>query len=135
MSSGDLLPGVIGAAPGLSAPPSASAGLVAQRRQGDAARGNSVPVEPDPATPDQLVAATAAVSRAVTQINDYVQTINRELQFSVDEASGHTVIKVLDVVSGQVIRQIPEHEVLALAKTVTPEGGPPRLGLLMAGKA
>lgn len=136
MSSGDLLRGAIGPVIGLSsAMPAPPAGAEARQRQEQAARGNSLPVVPDPVVPDQLVARTAEVSRAVTQINEYVQTINRELQFSIDEASGHTVIKVLDITSGQIIRQIPEHEVLALAKTVTPDGGRPRPGLLMAGKA
>lgn len=136
MSSSDLLQGVIGSVIGVSsALPATPGGAGAGRRQEETAGGNSLPVVPDPSIPDQLAAQAAEVSRAVTQINDYVQTINRELQFSVDEDSGHTVIKVLDVTSGKVIRQIPGDEVLALAKTVTPGGGPPRPGLLMAGKA
>ncbi|WP_289285350.1 flagellar protein FlaG, partial [Methylophaga sp. UBA1918] len=32
----------------------------------------------------------------VAQLNDYMQNMNRNLQFSVDDTSGDTVIKVID---------------------------------------
>lgn len=133
-TSGDLLPGGVGPTPSTPAIP-ALAGQESGQRQGAAVSGNFVPVVPPPDAQEPVAASAAEVSRAVTQLNEYVQTINRELQFSVDEASGHTVIKVLDAVSGRVIRQIPGHEALALAKTVAPDGGPPRAGFLMVGKA
>lgn len=49
---------------------------------------------------------------AVEQLNSYVQTVRRELQFSIHDDSGRTVIKVLDRDSGEVIRQIPSEEAL-----------------------
>ena len=52
---------------------------------------------------------------AVNQINDFVQTVQRDLSFSVDEDSGRSVIRVIDSDSGETIRQIPSEEVLALA--------------------
>ena len=52
---------------------------------------------------------------AVSQINGYVQSVQRDLSFSVDEASGRRVIKVIDRDSGETVRQIPSEEVLALA--------------------
>ena len=55
------------------------------------------------------------ISEAVDQINDFIQTVDRNLSFSMDDASGKTVIKVIDSDSGQLIRQIPNEEVLALA--------------------
>lgn len=57
-----------------------------------------------------------ALSQAVSEINSYVQTIRRELQFSIDETLGRTVIKVLDADTHEVVRQIPSEEVLALAR-------------------
>jgi flagellar protein FlaG len=133
-TSSYLLPGGVGPTVGASSIP-APAGRESRQRQDAAAIGNSVPAAASPESQDQTAASAAAISRAVTQLNDYVQTINRELQFSVDEASGHTVIKVLDALSGKVIRQIPGDEALALAQTVTPDGQPPRPGFLMVGKA
>ena len=53
---------------------------------------------------------------AVTEINDYVQSIQRDLHFSVDEDSGATIIRVRDKESGELIRQIPEDIFLNLAQ-------------------
>jgi flagellar protein FlaG len=58
------------------------------------------------------------VDEALTQINDFVQSKNRQLNFSVDEDSGRQVIKVTDAGSGDVIRQIPTPEVLKLSARI-----------------
>lgn len=60
---------------------------------------------------------------AVQSINDFMQNVRRELQFSIDEVTGRTVIKVVDRESEEVIRQIPPEEVLTLARRVAEEGG------------
>ena len=49
-------------------------------------------------------------------MRDYVQQIDRKLEFSVDEDSGETVIKVFDSSSEELIRQIPSDEILKLAR-------------------
>ncbi|MEJ2059023.1 MAG: flagellar protein FlaG [Gammaproteobacteria bacterium] len=61
---------------------------------------------------------TANLEQAVVQVNDYLQTQRRNLEFSVDKASGETVIKVRDQDSGKVIRQIPAEYMLALAQSL-----------------
>lgn len=58
------------------------------------------------------------VKEAVGNLNDFVQKLSRTLQFSVDEESGRTVIKVVDSETKQIIRQIPPEEVLALAQNL-----------------
>ena len=58
------------------------------------------------------------VGQAVQYINDYVQKTQRDLQFSIDDNSGQTVIKVLDRTSGDLIRQIPNQAILELAKSL-----------------
>lgn len=60
----------------------------------------------------------ADLERAVSKLNDYVQNVQRALQFSVDEDSGRTIITVLDSETKEVIRQIPPEEVLNLARTL-----------------
>jgi len=55
------------------------------------------------------------LKEAVSQINDFVQNVQRDLSFSLDESSGRTVIKVVDSGSGELVRQIPSEEVIALA--------------------
>ena len=56
------------------------------------------------------------IEDAVTQIRDFVQANNRQLNFSIDEGSEKQVVKVTDADSGEVIRQIPSEEVLRLSE-------------------
>ena len=55
------------------------------------------------------------LENAVSRINDYVQNVQRTIEFSVDETSGKDVVKILDKQTDEVIRQIPSEEVLALS--------------------
>src|SRR5690606_32426070 len=55
---------------------------------------------------------------AVAQLNDYVQSIQRDLSFEIDEASGKTVITVLDRKTQEVVRQIPDEVALRLARNL-----------------
>jgi len=52
----------------------------------------------------------------VVSLNDYIESTQREIHFSVDEESGRTVVKVIDSTSDNVIRQIPSEEILAVAR-------------------
>ena len=55
------------------------------------------------------------IQEAVNRINEYVQSVQRDLSFRMDNASGHTVIQVTDRATGELVRQIPSEEVLAIA--------------------
>ena len=65
---------------------------------------------------EKLETPKLEIEQAVTEINEYVQSISRDLQFSIDEDSGLTVIRVRDRESGELIRQIPEDIFLNLAQ-------------------
>ena len=52
----------------------------------------------------------------VRDLNEHIQQIQRELQFSVDKDSGRTVITVMDKKTHDVIRQIPGEEALYFAR-------------------
>lgn len=56
------------------------------------------------------------IESAVSQLSEFVQTNNKQLNFSVDEGSDKQVVKVIDTESGEVIRQIPTEEVLKLSE-------------------
>ena len=59
------------------------------------------------------------LEKSVSQLNEIVQSVQRDLEFSIDETSGDTVvIKVLDTKTDEVIRQIPSEEVLAIARNI-----------------
>ena len=59
-----------------------------------------------------------AVSQAVQNLNDRVQNVQRNLEFTIDELSGNTVISVIDSETEEVIRQIPPETVLNAAKNL-----------------
>ena len=86
------------------------------------AEGQKLPVEGN-GTPQvqpqfQLVQASNDIKQAVREINEFVQNVQRDLSFNMDEASGRTVIRVIDRDSGDTIRQIPSEEVLAIATQI-----------------
>ena len=56
------------------------------------------------------------LDNAVKQLNTYVQSINRNLEFNIDNDSGQTVVKVIDAETDELIRQIPNEEALHIAK-------------------
>jgi flagellar protein FlaG len=66
------------------------------------------------------------VDRGAQEALDEVLTAARErallsrasLEFSIDDASGRTVVKVVDAETKELIRQIPSEEVLALARNL-----------------
>ena len=60
-------------------------------------------------------AKSVEVRQAVSRINEIVQSKQRDLSFNMDEDSGKYVIRVVDTESGELIRQIPSEEVLAIA--------------------
>ncbi|MCO8311499.1 flagellar protein FlaG [Pseudomonas mandelii] len=55
---------------------------------------------------------------AVQEIEKFVQSVKRNLEFSIDEPSGKVVVKVIASDSGEVVRQIPNEEVLKLANSL-----------------
>ena len=60
----------------------------------------------------------SGIQQAVREINEFVQNVQRDLSFNMDEVSGRVVIKVIDRDSGDTVRQIPSEEVLAIARTI-----------------
>jgi len=58
------------------------------------------------------------LKRAVQEIEKFVQSVKRNLEFSIDEPSGKVVVKVIAGDSGEVVRQIPNEEVLKLANSL-----------------
>ncbi|MCC5810652.1 MAG: flagellar protein FlaG [Ectothiorhodospiraceae bacterium] len=58
------------------------------------------------------------VDSAVRDINEFVQSVQRDLRFSVDENSGRTIITVLDSQTEEVVRQIPPEKLVAAAENI-----------------
>lgn len=81
----------------------------------------------DQAKPEELVGSQKTdadvIDDVVGDLNNLVQEMHRELQFSVDNESGDTVIKVVDSETEQVIREIPSEEVLRMRKRLEAAAG------------
>jgi flagellar protein FlaG len=78
----------------------------------------------------QQRADPTSLKAIVEQARAAVSISTANLQFSIDEESGETVVKVVDTETDEVIRQIPSEEMLALARNLQ------RMeGLLFDGKA
>lgn len=83
----------------------------------------AAPATPAPARPTAKPETVEQPSfqqleQAARRIEKFVQPISSDLQFSVDEASGSQVVRVIDRATQQVIRQMPSEEMLAIASAL-----------------
>lgn len=114
-----------------SVPAASTAASAAQvQRQAVAASGNTAP-----AAQSQKQSAQE-LAQATQDISDYIQTVSRSLQISVDGDLGATVIKVLDTDTDEIVRQIPAEEILQIARFLaeqqaSADAAAPVKGLLM----
>lgn len=81
--------------------------------------------------PSNLVSTATEpnLSGVVESLNDYLQSVKRDLEFSVDSDTGRTIITVMDRDSGETIRQIPPETVMALAEYLRSEGSLENFGV------
>lgn len=68
-----------------------------------------------PAAPPVEIPKIESVTR---QIDSYLRSINRSLQFRVDQASGEMVVSICDAETGEIIRQVPGEEALRIAQRI-----------------
>lgn len=74
----------------------------------------SLTTEVNALTHQQLSVDT--VKAAIVTGNDLLSTVNRNLQFQVDDATNLVVIKIVDNKTGELVRQIPTVEMLDFIK-------------------
>src|SRR5690554_3418283 len=92
---------------------------------GRGASGKPLPPAPTltkPSTAEQsrevLEKTRESLASAVEKMNEYVQSTQRDLQFSYDEELSSTIVRVLDRQTKEVIRQIPDEVFLKLARSL-----------------
>lgn len=66
--------------------------------------------------PSQREMAKSDLAEVAGKINEMFQSESRSLQFNVDEASGRTVINIVDMQTGEQIKQIPSEELLEISR-------------------
>ncbi|MDH5301465.1 MAG: flagellar protein FlaG [Gammaproteobacteria bacterium] len=65
----------------------------------------------------------AVLEESVARMADYARSQKLNLEFSIEEVTGQTLVKVIDQETDTVIRQIPSEEAVALAKRLKDSQG------------
>lgn len=76
------------------------------------------------------------IAQAVESVNRFTQQSGRNLEFALAENSGRVVITVREAETGNIIRQIPPEEVVAIAELISENLNKPSapLGVLITDK-
>lgn len=84
---------------------------------------------------EQAKVTREKLDKVVSELKEYVQTMQRDLNFHVDDATGRVVVRVVDTSTNRVVRQIPEEEVLSLARRLEEMLDDMPKGVLLEGEA
>ncbi len=91
-----------------------------KNQQADQNPAGKIQADTATAAPEKIEAtrSTPVIDDTVERLNEIVQTVERNLQFSIDKQSGDAIIKVIDKKTQEVIRQIPSEEVMAIRNNI-----------------
>jgi len=79
-----------------------------------------------------------SVKQTVSELNDFVQTIQRGIEFSVHEETGKSIVSITDTETGEEIRRFPSEQMLSIAAHIAETLAVPEergIGLIVNGKA
>lgn len=76
------------------------------------------PASANPVQQTNAVPDLDQVAEAVRNINQTMQALSQDLEFSIDADSNRTIVKVVDQQTKEVIRQMPTAEALEIAKAL-----------------
>lgn len=102
----------------------AAAGSAAARTASPALAGGprenaAPPTQAQAATaPAQAQLSSEAAKQVARQINDFLNASSSNLQFLVDAESSKVLVRIVDVETNEVIRQIPSEEMLVLSRAM-----------------
>ncbi len=94
--------------------------LVALQRKAAAAVAAPAPEAAEaPRQPRAAPPVTIPKIESVTrQIDSFLRSINKSLQFRVDQATGEMIVTIRDDETGEVIRQVPGEDALRIAQRI-----------------
>jgi len=58
------------------------------------------------------------IAKTAQQLQSFVQSMGRDLNFSVDATTGYNVVRVVNPETGEVVRQLPSEELLKIAQAM-----------------
>jgi len=76
-----------------------------------------------PSTKESSQPSNQQLEQAADNMNQHVQSLKRDLHFSIDEDTGDTVIRVIDSESQKTIRTIPSEEFLSATEHINQSVG------------
>jgi flagellar protein FlaG len=74
--------------------------------------------EADRAAPAAAEPSRSELESAVKTLNKFTEMAAQDVQFSIDDESGKTVVKVIDVETQTVLRQFPNAEALSISRSL-----------------
>ncbi len=92
----------------------AAAAVVPNRQTAATESGKDLPQQPETST----TVSKEELQGIVEKLNEHVQNVQRNLNFSVDDSSGKTVIRVVDTNTEELIRQIPSEDALRISQSI-----------------
>ena len=63
-------------------------------------------------------AGDEAIERAIREVNKMLDPLARSLEFSIDDTTGRSVVKLVDKETNEVLRQMPSREMLSIARAL-----------------
>lgn len=110
-----------GSLPGVTPRPVSAEAPAVEVRQARTAQNSSastVQTERSVAQTQKTEANRHELEEAVKQVNDFLKPINDSIQFNLDDDTGKTIVKVVDLATKDVIRQFPSEEMLSIARAI-----------------
>jgi len=80
--------------------------------------GPNVPTAPAVEAAAAPAPSTQELQNAIQKVQAAMQPATGNIQFSLDQSTGKAIVKVVDAETGDLIRQIPSQEMLAIASAI-----------------
>jgi flagellar protein FlaG len=82
------------------------------------ARASTAQAVPGAVASARPAAVSADVHQAIAAIRETLRPVSNSLEFSVDRTSGTTIVRVVDLETNQLVRQIPSEELVEIARVL-----------------
>ena len=112
--------------------PARAANAAAPVRNELAAKVQAVEIKAPPKAPEF---EGQDLDKAVKDLQEFVDSLDRSLSFKRDESINRSIITVRDTNTNQLVRQIPAEEVVEIARQMREDLDAKRAGMLLRGEA
>jgi flagellar protein FlaG len=104
----------------LNLPKGMTSGAVGKTNTDAAVVAAAASAEIRPSNVNQVMQPTReTVARAAEQMQKFVSSMGRNLNFSIDGDTGYHIVRVTNPETGEVVRQLPSEEMLRLSHSLT----------------